>query len=68
MGDMYGIKHCNGWSSGTTVVHIALGAVSDVVPQKVPELSEHSFFLLVVRLDSRLIHTAVAEFYCQHPA
>jgi len=39
-----------------------LGSVPGVVPQKVPEFSEHSFFLLVVRLDPRLIHTSVAEF------
>lgn len=39
-----------------------LESIPGVVPQKVPEGSEHSFFLLVVRLDPREIQATVAQF------
>jgi perosamine synthetase len=39
-----------------------LESIPGIVPQKVPEHTEHSFFLLVVRLDPQVIHTPLAEF------
>jgi perosamine synthetase len=39
-----------------------LESIPGVLPQKVPEGLEHSFFLLVVRLDPRVIPTTVLQF------
>jgi perosamine synthetase len=39
-----------------------LESIPGIAPQKVPEHTEHSFFLLVVRLDPQIIHTPLAEF------
>jgi dTDP-4-amino-4,6-dideoxygalactose transaminase len=39
-----------------------LGSIPGVVPQKVPESCEHSFFLLVVRLDLQVVQASVSEF------
>jgi perosamine synthetase len=39
-----------------------LESIPGIAPQKVPEHTEHSFFLLVVRLDPQVIHTPLAEF------
>ncbi len=39
-----------------------LESIEGVIPQKVPEGSEHSFFLLVVRLDPQAIQATVAQF------
>jgi perosamine synthetase len=39
-----------------------LKSIEGVIPQKVPEGCEHSFFLLVVRLDPQVIQATVAQF------
>ncbi len=39
-----------------------LESICGVIPQKVPEGSEHSFFLLVIRLDPQLIRVTVTQF------
>jgi dTDP-4-amino-4,6-dideoxygalactose transaminase len=39
-----------------------LEEIPGVIPQKVPEDREHSFFLLVVRLDPRFIAATVSQF------
>jgi len=39
-----------------------LRRVPGIIPQKIPEAAEHSFFLLVVRIDPRLIKASVPEF------
>jgi perosamine synthetase len=36
--------------------------IAGIIPQKVPEYSTHSFFLLVVRIDPNVIPAAVADF------
>ena len=39
-----------------------LKSIPGIIPQKVPEHSEHSFFLLVVRVDRKMINTSITEF------
>ena len=39
-----------------------LGKIPGIVPQKVPEGAEHSFFLFVVRVDPALIKASIPEF------
>jgi len=41
-----------------------LRGIPGIIPQKVPEYCTHSFFLLVVRIDPRVIHASPLEF-CQ---
>jgi dTDP-4-amino-4,6-dideoxygalactose transaminase len=41
-----------------------LRQIPGIVPQKIPEGAEHSFFLFVVRVDPRVIKASIAEF-CQ---
>jgi dTDP-4-amino-4,6-dideoxygalactose transaminase len=39
-----------------------LARISGIIPQKIPEGAEHSFFLYVVRIDPKVIPVAVADF------
>jgi dTDP-4-amino-4,6-dideoxygalactose transaminase len=39
-----------------------LARIPGIVPQKIPEGADHSFFLYVVRIDPRVIPVAVADF------
>ena len=39
-----------------------LARINGIIPQKIPEGAEHSFFLYVVRIDPKVIPVAVADF------